>query len=459
MFQAQVRAHFRGQGDPPHPVHMAEDGLRRSAGHHPPPPQLLHGQRAEILPDLENWPAQGGRQIHLGPARPCQTVGAALIADQLRGLDQRRLRPVVPGQPPELRFVGLDNVSAVYVVANSAEETLAKGAVLKTDFTTTLDKQGPAVEQNQVIFAGSDVDITPVQEEIIAGVPTYDGTPEAGDQVYTAEVKIRPILSRMEWGKIEIQESGLVERTIGDKKYMVEWSGWNPTISGIFQSNAYLTDNVFAPSVDDLFATPTNTNALVNGAWTAMTGYETTWTAYNAALAYTGYAEGTGYAAVLPVGYDGTASCVPFHFFVPFDTTSDAAEVEGSLTATPGWHFQLYYPEQTGYTVKVYNYDADTADHKGTEVDVNVDNDALAVMGDFMFPVREDHLAYANVYSLNEADAQVAYKPGKIYNANISIAPYNVTSGFKDVTDYNVIVKVSVADFDKVAVTPNFDKN
>ena len=358
-----------------------------------------------------------------------------------------------------LRFVGLDNVSAVYVVANSAEETLAKGAVLKTDFTTTLDKQGPAVEQNQVIFAGSDVDITPVQEEIIAGVPTYDGTPEAGDQVYTAEVKIRPILSRMEWGKIEIQESGLVERTIGDKKYMVEWSGWNPTISGIFQSNAYLTDNVFAPSVDDLFATPTNTNALVNGAWTAMTGYETTWTAYNAALAYTGYAEGTGYAAVLPVGYDGTASCVPFHFFVPFDTTSDAAEVEGSLTATPGWHFQLYYPEQTGYTVKVYNYDADTADHKGTEVDVNVDNDALAVMGDFMFPVREDHLAYANVYSLNEADAQVAYKPGKIYNANISIAPYNVTSGFKDVTDYNVIVKVSVADFDKVAVTPNFDKN
>ena len=220
-----------------------------------------------------------------------------------------------------LRFVGLDNVSAVYVVANSAEETLAKGAVLKTDFTTTLDKQGPAVEQNQVIFAGSDVDITPVQEEIIAGVPTYDGTPEAGDQVYTAEVKIRPILSRMEWGKIEIQESGLVERTIGDKKYMVEWSGWNPTISGIFQSNAYLTDNVFAPSVDDLFATPTNTNALVNGAWTAMTGYETTWTAYNAALAYTGYAEGTGYAAVLPVGYDGTASCVPFHFFVPFDTT------------------------------------------------------------------------------------------------------------------------------------------
>ena len=220
--------------------------------------------------------------------------------------------------------------------------------------------------------------------------------------------------------------------------------------------------------MNTLFDTPQLTSAIVDGAWTAPTGLETNWTAINATLAYTGYADNT-YSDVLPADYDGEGECVPFHFFVPFETTSSEKEVDGNLGENPGWHFQFYYPEEkqnevgSEYTVTIYAYDEEAEDHKGAVVDVDTDDDALAVMGDFLFPVRADDLAYANVYSLNGgsegSSGVITYKPGKIYNADITIAPYNITAGFRELTDYNVIVKVSVADFEKVAVTPNFDKN
>ena len=374
-----------------------------------------------------------------------------------------------------LRFVGLDNVSAVYIVANSPEAILGKGKKLDTDFMARLRQQGPALEQGQIIFAGNDIDITPVAADTNnPDTPTYndpENEPGANDQVYTANVMIRPILSRMEWGAITIQHEGSVERQMNNKRYIVEWKNWNPTLSGIYQSSVYLADYVFAATgkkMNTLFDTPQLTSAIVDGAWTAPTGLETNWTAINATLAYTGYADNT-YSDVLPADYDGEGECVPFHFFVPFETTSSEKEVDGNLGENPGWHFQFYYPEEkqnevgSEYTVTIYAYDEEAEDHKGAVVDVDTDDDALAVMGDFLFPVRADDLAYANVYSLNGgsegSSGVITYKPGKIYNADITIAPYNITAGFRELTDYNVIVKVSVADFEKVAVTPNFDKN
>lgn len=371
-----------------------------------------------------------------------------------------------------LRFVGLDNVSAVYVVANSAEEILAKGTKLnntETGFIARLRNQGPKLNQNQIIFAGNDIDITPVKADNDDNVPTYNGAegePQDGDQVYTADVTIRPIISRIEWGKVEVQHSGTVLRELNGKYYLVEWSNWNPVLSGIYQSNVYLTDCVFAATGSKtayLFETPSYTStSIVNGAWVKPSEFGSigtdVWGQINSVLAYTGYnAEGPKYDAVLPVDYNSQTQSVPFHFFVPFETTSNDPQLNGNLAENPGWHFQLYYPKdsQTGYTVHVYESDKD-----GTKGKEATDDDALVVKGDFLFPVREDGLAYANVYTLNGGgeSAGFTYRPGKIYQADASIAPFNVTPGFKDVTDYNVIVKVNVVDFEQVAVTPSFDK-
>ena len=85
----------------------------------------------------------------------------------------------------------------------------------------------------------------------------------------------------------------------------------------------------------------------------------------------------------------------------------------------------------------------------------------MSVASQFMFPVTADKTAYVNVIDLFEgtSDNNVSYAPGKIYTTNVLLSPFNVTAGPVVVTDYNVIVKVTVADFATQAVTPEFDKN
>ena len=85
----------------------------------------------------------------------------------------------------------------------------------------------------------------------------------------------------------------------------------------------------------------------------------------------------------------------------------------------------------------------------------------MSVASQFMFPVTADKTAYVNVIDLFKGDTttNISYAPGKIYTTNVTLYPFNVTAGPVVVTDYNVIVKVKVADFATQAVTPEFDKN
>ena len=367
-----------------------------------------------------------------------------------------------------LRFVGLKDVTAVYIVANVPDESM-RNITTMADFKVLMNQQAPSMEQNSMIFAGCDRDLI-AGADTDASIPTYDNpdnqnptVPADGDMVYTADVVIRPIISRIEWGDISVQEEGSKEFKQSDgSTYLVEWTGYKPRIVGVYQSNVYLAENIFGTTqASALFATPANWTSIVNGAWIepnpSIDGI--TWDNVNPSLAYSNY-QG-GYAKLLPDGYNedkDEPQCVPFHFFVPFDPTSSeddnklmTGDMDGKL---PQWHFQLYYPNDSGYTITVKKKNDGETDYT-----VVTDDEALSLKGDFLYPAGKDRIAYANVVNLKNSDGNnLTYRPGMIYTADIVINPYNVSLGFEDKDQYNVIVKVDVADFATQEVTPEFEK-
>lgn len=368
-----------------------------------------------------------------------------------------------------LRFVGLENVTAVYIVANAPDGVVMpdEGDNMNT-FSVELAKQAPSMAQNQMVFAGCDLDITPLTPDVnTPEIPTYDdGEWENGDQAYNANITIRPLISRIEWGKIETDTDGNKLVQVGSDYYLVEWSGWKAEVCGIYQSNVYGAESIFAaaPVADNtFFATPTAMNAIVNGEWTPATTI-TGWDALKPVLTYNGY--DNGYASVLPSDYNNNPTitkCVPFHFFVPFDVDGENPAAGTLADANePHWHFLLHFEDPSAYnsSITVYNSNA-SGDKIGDPIDLNSNDPALSVASQFMFPVTKDNIAYVNVIDLFEGNTttNISYAPGKIYTTNVLLSPFNVTAGPVVVTDYNVIVKVTVADFATQAVTPEFDKN
>ena len=336
------------------------------------------------------------------------------------------------------------------------------------------------MDQDQMVFAGYDLDITPLTPDVnTPEIPTYDdGEWENGDQAYNANITIRPLISRIEWGKIETDTDGDKLVKVGEKYYLVEWSGWNAEVCGIYQSNVYGAESIFAAKPvpvdeedDDIFfATPKGLNAIVEGEWATPSSTFIGWDALKSVLTYNGYDNNAdNYASVLPADYNAKVEdpgqCVPFHFFVPF--TIDSEEKNQTMTVSleadkePHWHFLLHFDNPSAYNSSIKVYESDVNKTKGPQIDLNSNDAALSVASQFMFPVTEDNIAYVNVIDLFEGDTttNISYAPGKIYTTNVLLSPFNVTAGPVVVTDYNVIVKVTVADFATQAVTPEFDKN
>lgn len=372
-----------------------------------------------------------------------------------------------------LRFTGLENVARVYCVANCAD-VIGKGNSIKS-FTKELNEQKPNMAQNASIFVGYDADITPfVADTNEPEVPNYDtgsNAPGEGDQAYKAAVTIRPLISRIEWGKITIEESGhkviYDNQTPAQPKYLIAWEGWQPTLAGIYQSNVYLTSNIFADDdiVANHFATIDKDNDIVNGAWKKDPN--------GATLAYSNYGTSSYNALFENLGTYNTdaaakTACVPFHFFVPFDATATSADDNDVNTTEqfeadkkPLWHFQLQYADKSSYKYTVYNYDAakeeDLSQYKDADKVTDPD-EVLSVSVDFIYPGNADNIAYVNVLKLLQSDAEITYQPGKIYTVSeITLSPFNVSGSYTEVIDYNVIVNVSVADFESEAVTPGFN--
>lgn len=372
-----------------------------------------------------------------------------------------------------LRFVGLENVTAVYIVANANGITLPKKGDNMNTFSVTLAQQAPSMDQNQMVFAGCDLDITPLTPDVNDDIPTYNNAQwNEGDQTYNADITIRPLISRIEWGKIETDPDGEKLVKVGEKYYLVEWSGWNVEVCGIYQSNVYGAESIFAaaPVADNtFFATPKGLNAIVKGEWATPSSTFIGWDALKPVLTYNGYDNNAdNYASVLPSDYNTNNSskitkCVPFHFFVPFDVDGEDPAAGTLADANePHWHFLLHFDNPSAYnsSITVYNSNA-SGDKIGDPINLNSNDPALSVASQFMFPVTTDGTAYVNVIDLFEGDTttNISYAPGKIYTTNVLLSPFNVTAGPVVVTDYNVIVKVKVADFATQEVTPEFDKN
>lgn len=376
-----------------------------------------------------------------------------------------------------LRFVGLKDVTAVYIVANANGITLPEKGDNMNTFSVTLAQQAPSMDRNQMVFAGYDLDITPLAPDVnTPEIPTYDdGVWENGDQAYNANITIRPLISRIEWGKIETDPDGEKLVKVGEKYYLVKWSGWQAEVCGIYQSNVYGAESIFAATPvngNTFFATPTAMNAIVDGEWATPAQPATGWDALKPVLTYNGYDNNAdNYASVLPADYNDKVDqdpgqCVPFHFFVPFtidsEGTNQTMTVSLDADKEPHWHFLLHFEDPSAYnsSITVYNSNA-SGDKIGDPINLNSDDPALSVASQFMFPVTENNIAYVNVIDLFKGDTttNISYAPGKIYTTNVLLSPFNVTAGPVVVTDYNVIVKVNVADFATQPVTPEFDKN
>lgn len=372
-----------------------------------------------------------------------------------------------------VRFIGLKEVSRVYVVANSPDVLVTSGNM--TQIVADLaDMQGnhagAFVTKTDVVYMGGDTELTPIGTEPADNVGAEVGEGEPESMYMTAEVTIRPVISRLEIEKISVVSTGTLEVADPDNEediYEVTWEGFEPKLVGVYMSNFYETLVPVTPTLGTLFATPEG-QGIANGAWTGLDAnynkdglafYNNYNSTYEALFTNCPGSEESKY-----VYFNGNGtSCLPFNFLVPFDVeaTEQEVNVEGSFE-TPKFHFQFLFDQSalSGYNItKVVK--------KGTEDEVTpVNNPDLydkLTAGLVFTTVTTDNIYYANVTSFVEDNSGIAgdavtIKPNSIYRmSEVSIAPYNL--GFGTVTEdaYNVIVKVSVLPYNEVEVLPSFE--
>ena len=372
-----------------------------------------------------------------------------------------------------VRFVGLEDVSAVYIIANDANAALSVGGNVNSYIAKLADNHAGKAE-SAIAYVGGDKTLdagTEPAEGVSEENDVIVGSPEGVEYVY-AKVAIRPVISRLEIENIAVQTSGEAPLVVGQgdagKKYVVTWSGFNPTIVGMYMSNVYDQVTSVPATLGTLFATPSDAGAIQKGAWT-----DTNFLGQGIG-AYSNYAEGTGYAALfadaatvegdLTYAFKGNNTCVPFNFLVPFDVTSTntmAGSLEASATMQqPQFHVQLLKPTADwNYTVNVYNdVDGDGVYDEGTDTEVADPSLKASLIIDYTYPTvtvdGEENTAFAN-FSLDG----VTVKPATIYQMEtLTINPFNVTATTKYISTKNVIVAVTPVDYGTVAVTPSFDK-
>ena len=389
-----------------------------------------------------------------------------------------------------VRYVGLTGVEKVYVVANGGNIGVPARGENMSEIILDMQNYAATVDQNTIPFVGGDADITPLQDEL---APDFNGTsvdpetgeetePEVGQQYYTANVSIRPVISRLEMDKISVQTKGDTESIDGadidaayeNRTFRVHWENFKPVLGGIYMSNFY---GKWAPlpaktAATELFATPTGQNGIAEGKWVSLAAglnveglaYYSNYTGdeYGQLFTYAQQAEGDN-----TVYFDGAgAKCVPFNFLVNYDVTAAEDDIASAPLINkaagnhPTFHFQFQY-DGTNADGSVYSCKAQEL-KEGSWVDLDKNADELlyqAIVSDFALAVTPGNLYYANVVEFKERNAVVDIKPAKIYKMDaVVITPANLTTGtIAPQEEYNVIVNVKVVDFDTIAVTPVFE--
>lgn len=397
-----------------------------------------------------------------------------------------------------VRFIGLENISQVYVVANAAS-TVATDQNISTLGNFALENYGGDKMKNDILYVGGDKDLTPIESEpapdVDINVPS-DG--EMASQYYTAVIYLRPIISRIEIGDVYVETNGEHTTTIDGKTYKYTWVGFTPKLVGIYMSNVAGTLDPVANTVYEWFTKPTGTQ-IANGKWNSTINYlDGTTGNFDMAgsgmnvekvLWYSNYTNSSyGDLFASELGKDETvgtythhyyfngadaapATCVPFNFFVPFDVTdeskTDATAIwTGAESATnghnPALHFQFDFSKQNPDGGTAYSYRVFEVTGTGDNEITKANNHDLweQLTSRINFTIVSDGIYYANVTSFKKEDASpIDVAPNTIYKlTEVGINPFNLTTGTETVDeDYNIIVKVTTLPYGIKYVTPSFD--
>lgn len=418
--------------------------------------------------------------------------------------------------PTGVRFIGLEGVTRIYVVANGPSLTAgtdAGGLGLTFEAAGGLVTNQTAVNINAINgilniedyfattknadampYIGACVALELANGAVGTSAPEVVLGADAG-QYYQANITIRPAVSRLEVQKVSVVTEGtkyfklaadgvaLEECEEAEAEYKVHWEGFEPALVGAYMSSFYTNTSYFptatlaswngfeTPSFDDA----EGGNAPISaGLWNVATLTDE----INALVSYANYnTEGTSYEALVGEDYRGGESTkdanavyvfdgmknsvnkvIPFNFFVPYDITSDA---DGSLSAlegtiVPKLHLQLKAPG-TAITTEVQKKVNDTWENLAAE-DANIKTMLTTF---FTWPTvagGEDDIAFVNVRMGTQAGDDVTLRPGYIYKMDeIMINPVNVNGSVTSSDLNNIFVTVTVVGYTIENVYPVFD--
>lgn len=293
-----------------------------------------------------------------------------------------------------VRFIGLEGVKGIYVVANGP--ALSGDGSLGLIFEAAAEGQGTRTYGK--VSNESPVNISTInahmdiieyfsQDKVATGMPfigatkTFNSVGTVGGeevevvlgadagQYYQADITIRPAVSRLEVQKVSVVTTGTSYFTLaddgvtlepceteGEADYRVTWNGFNPTLVGAYMSNFYTNTNYFPANASltgwNGFETPSFDDAendkapIMEGKWNVAEGDLSA--AINGLVSYSNY-EGTSYGALVSATYSGGTNTekpeatyvfdgnkgnagrvIPFNFFVPYDITSTLDNTSGN---------------------------------------------------------------------------------------------------------------------------------
>ncbi len=293
-----------------------------------------------------------------------------------------------------VRFIGLEGVKGIYVVANGP--ALSGDGSLGLTFEAAAEGQGTRTggkvsnespvnistinaHMDIIEYFSQDKDATDMP--FIGATKTFNSVGTVGGedaevvlgadagQYYQADITIRPAVSRLEVQKVSVVTTGTSYFTLaddgvtlepceteGEADYRVTWEGFNPTLVGAYMSNFYTNTNYFpanasltdwngfeTPSFDDV---ENGEAPIMEGKWNVAEGDLSA--AINGLVSYSNY-EGTSYGALVSDTYSGGTNTekpeatyvfdgnkdnagrvIPFNFFVPYDITSTLDNTSGN---------------------------------------------------------------------------------------------------------------------------------
>ncbi len=397
-----------------------------------------------------------------------------------------------------VKFVALEGVDAVHVAANvtmSDDELKAMISKNVSTLNATFKAQSVVDAKTSVIYAGSDLNIMESISTIDNTAPTVDlvGTEDkpatSATITYTAEVKLYPVLSRIQINKITMKTAGSINFPstavggIAANTYKLEWSGFKPTLHGIYLNNFADKANYFSAAVEDMRKNTTALNTIKDGQWLFGTGTTIDYadaTNGGGRGAYVNYNASSGetnkYGTLLayPTASnddnqdltidDATTTdvteCIAFNILVPFNfVTGEPVEV-----SNPSIHFQFTAPvEKTATTTDGYEIKySKVAGGAMTDADNNNISHCTEYVSYTMPGNGVGGYLYANISKLLDASTngkEISLAPGKIYNMEVAIDPANMIVDIVPPTAYNVVVKITVENFTDVDIFPGLDEN